>query len=216
MIFGILSLSSISGLAQQKKSISLHSIPFPLSFGRFQPLHFKNSGISFTLTAKGHTDLYRAADNSYQVDNAPRLSFTPDADFVLSARISLVFSDKWDAGGIVLESDSLHYIKFAFEKDYTLHNRVVSVVTSPFSDDCNSMEINKDEVYFQMAKSGNMILLYESSDGKQWYLVRELHFTVTGKPKLGFLAQSPVGQGASVTFSDIRYSTKRITDPYKP
>lgn len=213
---GLFSILSLVVSGQIPKNITIKNIPYPLSFGKNLPAGFTNSGDKFSITAKGSTDMYRAADNSYMYYNAPRLAFTPDANFILTVKISLKFSQKWDAGGIVLEADSLHYIKFAFEKDYTLKNRVVSVVTKSFSDDCNSMEVNDNQIYYKMAKNGDMILLYESFNGRKWYLVRELNFATRTKLKLGFLAQSPVGKGSTVSFSEIAYSTKKITDPYNP
>ena len=204
-------LWSTSVLAQQNQGIP---IPRTLSFGAYPPKSYTHSGGSIIITSPGHTDMYRAADHSYSIFNAPFLSFVPDPDFVLSAKITVQFRQKWDAGALLLATDSLHYIKFGFEKDYTLKNRVVSVVTDPYSDDCNSIGLGSMDVYYCMAKTGDMVLLYESPDGKSWYLVRELNFPMHGRVRLGFVAQSPVGEGCTVTFSQIRYDTKKVTDPY--
>jgi hypothetical protein len=100
-------------------------------------------------------------------------------------------------GAIVLKADSLNWIKFCFEKDYTGQKRVVSVVTKGISDDCNSAASTANTIYYKIAKAGNVITLYYSAEGRNW-----------------FLAQSPTGQHCTVLFSDIHYSTRKIGDPY--
>jgi regulation of enolase protein 1 (concanavalin A-like superfamily) len=140
--------------------------------------------------------------------------FKPDSDFVLIVSIAHSFSNKWDAGAIVLKRDSLHWIKFCFEKDYTGARRVVSVVTEDVSDDCNSVEIDSNKVYYKMAKAGKVITLYYSDDGFKWFLVRHFQFDAGGDFEVGFLAQSPTGTRCEVEFSNIQYQAKRIKDPY--
>lgn len=91
---------------------------------------------------------------------------------------------------------------------------MVSVVTKQISDDCNSAAATTNTVYYKMAKAGNMITLYYSMEGRIWFLVRHLDFDAPGPLRLGFLAQSPTGKSCQVTFTEIHYSTKKISDPY--
>lgn len=81
------------------------------------------------------SDMYRDPNVTYNTDNAPKLLFRPDADFIFTTSIEHAFANKWDAGAIVLKQDSLNWVKFCFERDYTGANRVVSVVTKDISDD---------------------------------------------------------------------------------
>src|SRR5580700_4749364 len=140
--------------------------------------------------------------------------FYADSDFVLTAAIEHAFTNKWDGGAIVIKQDSLNWIKFCFEKDYTGAKRVVSVVTKNISDDCNSVEMQTNKVYYKVAKAGNVITLYFSDSGTHWYLIRHLQFDTHGLFKVGFLAQSPTGNACEVRFSNISYLQKRIKDPY--
>jgi regulation of enolase protein 1 (concanavalin A-like superfamily) len=128
--------------------------------------------------------------------------------------ISHTFATKWDGGAIVLRQDSLNWVKFCFEKDYTGARRVVSVVTKDISDDCNSVEIPANKVYYKLAKADNVITLYYSMDNKKWFLVRHLQFPNNKPLSVGFLAQSPEGQSCTVSFSEVRYIAKKIKDPY--
>ncbi|MBS1544259.1 MAG: DUF1349 domain-containing protein, partial [Bacteroidetes bacterium] len=88
-------------------------------------------------------------------------------------------------------------------------------VTRDVSDDCNSVELSSNKVYFKMAKADNVITLYYSGDGKNWLLVRHLQFDFPKGLKAGFLAQSPTGEKCTVRFSQIQYEARKIKDPYE-
>ena len=209
--FAVCVISS-SALAQGGAT-KFQSIPFPMTWEN-TPVMYAIKGPVLTIEAGAKTDMFRDPNVTYNTDNAPKLFFTPDADFVLTARIQHAFTYKWDGGAIVLKADALHWIKFCFEKDYTGVHRVVSVVTNDISDDCNSVAISQNFVYYKMAKAANVVTLYFSGDGKNWFLIRHLQFNAKGPLHLGFMAQSPTGTHNTVTFSDVTYQHKKIKDPY--
>lgn len=208
----ILGLSTQS-IAQKKDSIKINSIPYALHWDN-QPIHYANQNNLLTIIAGPKTDMFRDPNITYNTDNAPKLLFVPDSNFVLSTAIQHSFTNKWDGGAIVLIQDSLNWIKFCFEKDYTGAKRVVSVVTKDISDDCNSVEIKRNKVFFKIAKADNVITLYYSEDNTKWLLIRHLQFNTSKKLKVGFLAQSPTGTKCEVKFSEIKYQSKKIKDPY--
>jgi regulation of enolase protein 1 (concanavalin A-like superfamily) len=197
----------------QNKQVKLPGIPFLLSWEN-TPLNYSVSGGVLKIEAGAKTDMFRDPNVAYNTDNAPKLLFTADNDFVLTARIKHAFNNKWDGGAIVLKTDNLHWVKFCFEKDYTGTHRVVSVVTNDISDDCNSVPVASNYVYYKIAKAANVVTLYYSGDQKKWLLIRHFQYNAKGPLKLGFLAQSPTGVHNKVTFSDITYQHKKIKDPY--
>jgi hypothetical protein len=197
----------------QKDSMSIHSIPHGM-FWENKAEKFSTTNNGIIMVAGEKTDMFRDPNVTYNTDNAPKLLFTPDNDFVLIASIEHSFSYKWDGGAIVLKQDSLNWIKFCFEKDYTGAKRVVSVVTKNISDDCNSVEIKTNKVFYKLAKAGNVVTLYYSLEGKKWFLIRHLQFDTDKHLTLGFLAQSPTGKKCEVKFSNISYQAKKIKDPY--
>lgn len=209
-VFGFV-MMAINACAQKQDKIS--TIPFPLSWEN-KPLSYAIKNDELTIKAGEKTDMFRDPNVTYNTDNAPKLMFVADEDFVLTTAIEHAFTNKWDGGAIVLKSDSINWVKFCFEKDYTGARRVVSVVTKNISDDANSIEINSDKVFFKMAKAANVITLYCSADSKSWYLVRHLQFDAKPGFKVGFLAQSPTGASCEVKFSQIKYEKKKIKDPY--
>lgn len=210
-VFVLTCLLAVNCFAQ--KTLRFSKIPYPLTWEN-KPLSFSVSANSIQIEAGEKTDMFRDPNVTYNTDNAPKLFFTPDANFILTACIEHHFANKWDGGAIVLKADNLHWIKFCFEKDYTGQHRVVSVVTNNISDDCNSVAITGDKVFYKLCKADNVITLYFSQDGKKWFLVRHLQFNAKGPLHLGFLAQSPTGKNNKVSFSDITYSNRKIKDPY--
>lgn len=208
-----LSLFCHSVAAQVTQVPKIAALPFELHWLN-HPLRSSVQSGTLSILAGAKTDMFRDPNVTYNTDNAPKLLFTPDSDFVISAAINHSFANKWDGGALVLFKDSAHWIKFCFEKDYTGAHRVVTVVTNNISDDCNSVAIPGNKVYYKMAKAGNVITLYYSTNNQNWFLVRHLQFNETGDLQLGFLAQSPLGKQCMVNFSAIRYQAKRIADPY--
>ena len=208
----ILCAATATGLRAQN-TIKFPGIPHSLSWIN-KPISYKINTGSIFIEAGEKTDMFRDPNVTYNTDNAPRLSFTADANFVLTTEIHHDFISKWDGGAIVLEADKMNWIKFCFEKDYTGAHRVVSVVTKDIADDCNSVAINGTDVFYKIAKADNVITLYYSADGKKWFLIRHLQFNTSKPIKLGFLAQSPTGKNCKVTFSNITYFTRKIKDPY--
>ena len=197
----------------QIDSIRINSIPYGM-FWQNKAEKFSSNNNELIMVAGEKTDMFRDPNVTYNTDNAPQLLFRPDNDFILIASIEHSFSSKWDGGAIVLKQDSLNWIKFCFEKDYTGAKRVVSVVTKNISDDCNSVEIKTSKVYYKLAKADNVITLYYSLEGKKWFLIRHLQFDTDKNLTLGFLAQSPTGKKCEVKFSNISYRAKKIKDPY--
>jgi uncharacterized protein len=200
-------------IAQQNDSLKIGSIPYALQWDN-QPLKYAIQNNILTIIAGPKTDMFRDPNVTYNTDNAPKLLFTADSNFVFSTSIQHSFTNKWDGGAIVLIQDSLNWIKFCFEKDYTGAKRVVSVVTKNISDDCNSVEIKSNKIFFKIAKAHNVITLYYSENNTKWFLIRHLQFNTSKQFKVGFLAQSPTGTKCEVTFSNIKYQSKKIKDPY--
>jgi regulation of enolase protein 1 (concanavalin A-like superfamily) len=200
-------------LAQISDSSSIQAIPHKL-FWKKPPTRFSNNGDSLTIEAPGNTDIYRDSYGSYLPNNAPRLLFRADSNFILTVEVRHAFTDEWNGGGIFLEADSTHCIKMCFEKDNTGAHRVVSVVTNEYSDDCNAVAIPANQAFLKMARSGNVIILYYSSDGTTWYMARRLRYVFTSPLLVGFLVQAPGARNNTVHFSHIQYQLKKVVNPF--
>ena len=213
VFFFAMIFAAINVKAQTLDSVSLPSIPGKL-YWNIKPEKYSVKGNSLMIVAGEKTDMFRDPNGTYNTDNAPKLMFNPGDNFVLTTSIEHDFINKWDGGAIVIRGDSLNWVKFCFEKDYTGARRVVSVVTKDISDDCNSVAVNSNKVFYKVAKADNVITLYYSTDGKKWFLVRHLQFNLHSGFQVGFLSQSPTGKKCTVRFADITYSPRKISDPY--
>ena len=199
--------------AQTLSSLKIPTIPRQM-FWQNSPKVCTMKGGILTITAGEKTDLFRDPSQTYNVSNAPQLLFKADENFVFTAAVEHPFTTKWDAGGLVLSADSLNWVKFGFEKDYTGAHRIVSVVTKGLSDDANGLEIDGTQTWLRIAKAGNAVMLYQSNNGKKWFLIRHIFFEAKKGANIGFIAQSPEGKSNTVKFSDIKYESRKIADPY--
>ena len=76
--------------AQAEKMISQKNIPFPL-YWENKPLYYEISDNSVMIVAGPKTDMFRDPNVTYNTDNAPKLLFRPDTDFVFSTSINHAF-----------------------------------------------------------------------------------------------------------------------------
>src|SRR3984885_688249 len=79
------------GVSAQNKTVKFQSTPFPMSWEN-TPVTYSVKGTVLTIEAGAKTDMFRDPNVTYNTDNAPKLFFTPDDDFVLTARIQHAFT----------------------------------------------------------------------------------------------------------------------------
>ncbi len=186
-------------------------------------LHWKNQPADWNLGTADELTIVSARKTNWFVnplhgrveDNLPLLLFKPDEEFVLTAKVKVGFKASWDAGGLVVRSSDEVWGKFCFESSVKKEPMVVSVVTHKYSDDCNSMVIAGDAVYYRLAKVGQAIFFYASEDGRVWNMVRSFTFGPHPDLEIGFFSQSPVGEGCTAVFSEIAYSPTPIKNLFE-
>jgi regulation of enolase protein 1 (concanavalin A-like superfamily) len=194
-------------------TFKLPAIPGDLQWQN-QPVDWKiESGNSLTIVAGAETDWFIDPAGNYFKDNAPAALFAPpDADFLLSARVSVDFASAFDAGVLqVRERDDL-WAKLCFEYSPQRQPMIVSVVTRGVSDDCNSAPIDGQDVYLRIARNGQTLAFHYSRDGRYWHLVRYFTLGPLDNLRVGFSSQSPTGQKCTVLFSEISYKAGTLKD----
>ena len=134
---------------------------------------------------------------------------------MLSARVTVRFTTKWDAGALMLWGDDHHWAKLSYEFSPDQKPTLVTVVTRGLSDDCNSLSLTGDSVYLRIAKSGNTYVFYFATDEKNWQILRTFSLDTELPIRVGFESQSPEGSGAIAKFSAITYDPHRISNIYK-
>jgi regulation of enolase protein 1 (concanavalin A-like superfamily) len=190
---------------------ALTALPGPLE-SRNPPVMWQATGPdSLTISAGPKTNWFVSPWDSTAADNAPTLLFKPKGDFTLSAKIALKPIARWDSGALALFIDKDNWAKLCFENSVADGRlSVVMVVNRGISDDSYTTFTAPDNtLYLRISRQGPAYVFFASLDGKDWTMLRD--FTLNGDAALlrtGLLAQSPVGDGITVTFSDIHYDTK--------
>jgi hypothetical protein len=168
-----------------------------------------------TISSSPKTDWFVDPFDGTVAKSAPILLFTPDPDYVLSARVTVKFATKWDAGALMLWGDDHHWAKLSFELSPDGKPTLVTVVTRGLSDDCNSVQLSANSVYLRIAKSGTTYVFYFSTNGQSWQILRTFSLDTELPVRVGFESQSPAGPGAVAKFSTITYDPHRIDNIYK-
>jgi regulation of enolase protein 1 (concanavalin A-like superfamily) len=158
------------------------------------------------------TDLFTDPFKATRVDNAARLLFGIDEDFLLEAEVDVQFNATFDAGVLLLFQDDEHWAKLCYEFSPRREPTVVSVVTHGISDDCNSVVLPSTSTYLRIARRGEGFGFHYSTDGVLWHMVRAFRLAA-GKPvRAGFMVQSPRGEGCQVEFRKIRLRRQTLGD----
>jgi uncharacterized protein len=191
--------------------IRLPDVPVDL---RWQPppASWDLSGGTLTVRAGARTDLFVDPSGEPAVGNAPRLLGSAIGDFLLSARVRVEFAARFDAGALLIQVDDGHWAKLCFEYAPLNLPTVVSVVTRGLSDDCNSYPAESNTTWLRVARRGAAFAFHCSADGETWRLVRHFALAPAADVAVGFLAQSPEGDGCTATFDSIGYRARRLAD----
>jgi uncharacterized protein len=188
-------------------ALKLPGLPFPLEPAGSPPPGCRVLHGVLTLTGAAGTDLFVDPAGATQIPDAGRFTGLPPAgDFTLAAQVSVDFRSMYDAGVLLLHAGERTWAKLCLEYSPQLRPTAVTVVTKETSDDCNSFEVDGNTLWLRITRSGAAWAFHASTDGTRWRLLR--YFALTGPGtavRVGFLAQSPAGQGCTATFDHIAF-----------
>ena len=199
--------------------LDVPELPFPVVPSHPGVWRREEAGGSVVADAAGHTDFYvnpggaESADAESLNNAAFLVGFPPAGDFQFSARVAVDFRAQYDAGVLMLWIDERNWAKFCFEFSPAAEPMVVSVVTRGVSDDANAFVVGRRSVWLRVSRVDGAYAYHASTDGKTWTLVRVFSLgDKTADHQVGFEAQSPTGDGCTVTFDDIRFTQQRLAD----
>jgi uncharacterized protein len=167
---------------------------------------------ALAVEAGPETDVFVDPGDSTETLSAPRLLGRVEGDYSLSARVTVEFRSDYDAGVLLLWVHERLWAKLCFELSPQGEPMVVSVVTRGVSDDCNSFVVDGNRVGLRVARLGQAYAFHASTDAQTWRLVRHFALEPGAEPRVGFLAQSPRGDGCSVRFEEISFRRRRLED----
>lgn len=187
-------------------ALKLPGLPFALEpEGSPPPGCRVTNGDTLTLTAAARTDMFVDPAGADQEPDAGRfIGLPPSGDFRLAARVRVEFASTFDAGVLLLYAAGRQWAKLCFEYSPQHRPTAVTVVTKGTSDDCNSFEVDGNTLWLRITRSGPAWAFHASADGAWWRLLR--YFTLEKSlVRVGFLAQSPTGEGCAATFDHIMF-----------
>ncbi|GIK56715.1 MAG: DUF1349 domain-containing protein [Chloroflexi bacterium] len=191
--------------------ILLLTIPGQLTW-TVPPISYELVENRLKIVAGAQTDLFNDPRGEYTQANSSRLAFTPEAVFIVQAKVQVDFQATFDAGAFILWADENHWAKLAFEFSPQREPMIVTVITREVSDDCNSMVIAGNEVYLRVAKLVGAYAFHASVDGRSWQLIRYFSSANLENATVNFSAQSPMGGGCTAVFSEIVYTAEALAD----
>ncbi|WP_308807743.1 DUF1349 domain-containing protein [Alkalicoccobacillus plakortidis] len=148
-------------------------------------------------------DFFNDPAGNHIKKSAPFLYTTVSESFELIAQVDVEMITQYDSGCLMLMEDELNWAKLCFEYDGEVPT-IVSVVTRDgWSDDCNSVEVVVSKPYLKISKVKNCVSFFYSEDGETWKLIRYFGMKTSEKCKAGIVAQSPIGSGNTVHFTDV-------------
>jgi regulation of enolase protein 1 (concanavalin A-like superfamily) len=192
------------------KHLQIPNLSQPLEWHN-QPASWDWSNEKLTISSPANTDWFIDPQGADNVENAPALLFPSLGPCMLSANISVTPAAKYDAGALVVYEDPHSWGKFALELSPQGKLTIVSVVTKGTSDDCNAFSATSPG-FLRLSKLEQAYAFHFSQDGKFWSLIRYFKLMDFANPRIGFLSQSPTGNGCTVQFTEIHFELRLLAD----
>lgn len=209
----LLSISSFAAEdSKTKKLITIKSVPYEMRIDN-QLGEVKVSAENIEITALKGTDLFTNTTGEKNADNAPRLLFVPEGDFIFSAKVSAKFGETPYAGGaLIVYADSKNWGKLLFERFKSGKIGIATTVTKGSGDDAYHVTADSNHQYLKIVRHDSSYIFYTSQDGSDWNFVRHFELKSTVPVHIGFTAQAPLAENFIATFSDVKYRAGKFTN----
>ncbi len=195
----------------QANSVTIPALPAPLRWQN-TPTDWKFGDGMLSINAGRKTDWFLDPGGVVNVMNAPALLMKATQPCMLKARVSAEHAAMFDASVLTVYQGENAWAKLCFELSPQGQVMIVSVVTRGTSDDCNSIPIAEKSVYLRLSKLDSAYAFHYSLDGSVWNMVRYFSLGGQKEAEIGFLSQSPVGEGCTAHFSEIAYLPQKLAD----
>ncbi|RSZ60265.1 DUF1349 domain-containing protein [Massilia atriviolacea] len=190
---------------------AIAALPFALDM-HADPGAAQVDAATLVLVAKKGSDLYVNTDGTEMADTTPRVLFQPAGDFIFSARVGAGFGKPFDGAALIVYGDKTSWGKLLFELARTGKPGISTTVAKGVGDDAHHGAREGSEVYLKVVRRKDMFVFYTSPDGANWSMVRTFSLPGAGTVKVGFSAQSPMGEEFRARFSDIRFRNATFRD----
>lgn len=201
------------------EQLQVPGVPFPLLPSPADVWRVDEDTGAITASAGPHTDIFidprhgAMPSPESTLNAAVLLGVAPPGDFQLGARVTVGFAATFDAGVLLVWADERRWAKLCFELSPAGEPMIVSVVCRGVADDANAFVVRQSSVWLRVARVDRTYAYHASVDGQTWQLIR--YFTIdeqAAPDQVGFEAQSPTGNGCSVTFNEISFVPARLAE----
>jgi uncharacterized protein len=194
--------------------LHLPGLPFPLASSGSPACQASVSAGALTLTSGPKSDMFidPAGDEATRPDAGRFTGLPGEADFRLSARVTVGFATTFDAGVLLVYLSERRWAKLCYEYSPQHKPTAVTVVTHGTSDDSNSFETAGGPLWLRITRSGRVWAFHASDNGAYWQLLRYFTLGEASGARVGFLAQSPMGLSCTAIFDAITYQAGAPAD----
>jgi uncharacterized protein len=188
-------------------NVVLPGVSFPFEPWGDPPCEAEVADGTLTLTSGPSSDLFidPAGEEGARPDGGRLTGLPGDRDFTFSARVSVQFASVFDAGVLLLYLSERRWAKLCYELSPQRRPTAVTVVTRSLSDDSNSFETAGGPLWLRITRSGRAWAFHASEDGGWWRLLRYFTLGESSGARVGFMSQSPTGEGCTAVFDNIVY-----------
>ncbi len=78
--------------------------------------------------------------------------------------------------------------------------------------DANGVNVDGNEVWLQIARKNDVFAIHYSFDGIKFFMSRICSLPMQNRIKVGLVAQSPIGNGATMKFEHVSLEFKSLED----
>lgn len=196
----------------QNQPVTIPVLPTPLRWHGVPQNWSLDADNKLSISAGKQTDWFLDPAGSVNILNAPALFAPVQKPCMLKALVTSDASAMFDAGVLAIYQSDDQWAKLCFELSPQKQLMIVSVITKGTSDDCNSVPISGSSVYLRISVLEKAYAFHYSLDDKTWNLVRYFNLGERQNLEIGFLSQSPTGEGCTVIFSEINFLEQNLTD----
>jgi regulation of enolase protein 1 (concanavalin A-like superfamily) len=192
--------------------VTIPSLPFRFRW-LAEPVSWDVGDGRLRIEAGPRSDRYADPQGGEPHMNGPALVAPAHGVFQLGARVAVEFANTFDAGALLVWMHERAWAKLCLEYSPEREAMVVSVVTRGVSDDCNSFTVTDHEAWLRVSRVAPAAFAFHASrDGTRWELIRHFSLSDGRDPEVGFMTQSPLGEGCTARFSELRYAPQGLED----
>ncbi len=164
-----------------------------------------------TIVPNASSDFFRPYDRPPK-DNCCLLYAEVRGDFTAVAQVTAQLVAFGDAAALTVRSKETQWAKLCLERSPIGEVSIVSVVTDPWSDDCNSELVTSCDSYLRLTRKGDLFGMHYSLDGAKWRFVRAFVLEIPRRAMVGIHAQAPFSAGCRVLFRSLTIAPEPIAD----